>query len=104
MDEMPLSTRVFLGVSAALLAIGAILFAMGSFASVGVFSLGIFFLAQAQIARTIRDPYRRLGAALLATGALLYLYASVMSPLQVPALAVLLGGALVLVYSLARAR
>jgi hypothetical protein len=104
MDEMPLSARVFIGVGAALLAIGAVLFALGSFASVAIFSLGIFFLAQAMIARVIRDPFRRLGAALLVTGGFLYLYASVMSPLQVPALAILVGGALVLVYSLARAR
>jgi len=104
MDEMPVSARVFIGIGAALLAIGAVLFALGSFASVAIFSLGIFFLAQAMIARAIREPFRRFGAALLATGALLYLYASVMSPLQVPALAILLGGALVVVYSLARAR
>lgn len=104
MDEMPLSGRVFLALAAVLLALGAVLFVLGSFAWLAAASLGIFFLAQAQISRTIRSPLPRLGVALALTGAFLYLYASVMSPLQVPALAVLLGGALLLVVSLARAR
>ncbi len=104
MDEMPLSGRVFLIVAAALLGLSAVLAARGSFAWLAVASLGIFFLAQAQIARTVRSPIRRIGAALVLTGGFLYLYASVMSPLQVPALAALLLGALALVFSLARAR
>lgn len=101
---MPPSGRVFLAIGAGLLTIGAGLFALGSFAWLAIVSLGVFFLAQAQIARTIRSPLLRLGITLVLTGAFLYLYASVMSPLQVPALAILLGGALVLVYSMARAR
>lgn len=104
MNEMPLSGRVFLALAAVLLALGAVLFALGSFAWLAIASLGIFFLAQAQIARTIRSPLPRLGITLVLAGAFLYLYASVMSPLQGPALAVLLGGALLLVVSLARAR
>lgn len=104
MDEMPLSSRVFLAISATLLVLGAVLLVLGSFAWLAVASLGILFLAQAQIARTVRDPVRRLAVSLVVTGGYLYLYASVMSPLQVPALAVLLGGALLLAFSLARAR
>lgn len=103
MDRMPLSARVFLGVAAALLAAGAVLMALGSFAGIGVASLGIFFLAQGLISRAVRPPLRRLGAVLLTTGLFLYLWAGVMTALVPVAIALHVGGAIALILSRSRA-
>lgn len=103
MDRMPLSARVFLGVSALLLAAGAILMVLGSFAGIAVASLGSFFLAQGLIARAVRPPLRRLGAVLITMGLFLYLWAGVMTLLVPVALALLAGGAIALILSRGRA-
>lgn len=102
MDRMPLSARVFLGVSALLLAAGAVLMVLGSFAGIGVASLGIFFLAQGLIARAVRPPLRRLGAVLVTMGLFLYLWAGVMTLLVPVALGLLAGGAIALILSRGR--
>jgi hypothetical protein len=87
MAEMPFTARVFLVLGAGLLAIGGVLFALGSFGWLAAAALGLFFIAQGLIARAIAPPLPRLGIGLLLTAVFVYLGAGVATPLLWVALA-----------------
>ncbi len=102
MDEMPLTARLFLVLGVALVAIGAALYALGSFGWLAAVAIGLFLIAQGLIARAVVSPLTRLGIGLLLTAGFLALAAGVATPLLWVALVTLVSGAGVLGAALTR--
>ena len=99
---MPLTARVFLVIGVALVAIGAPLYALGSFGWLAAVAIGLFLIAPGLIARAIVSPLPRLGTGLLLTAGFLAPAASVATPLLWVALVTLMLGAGVLGAALTR--
>lgn len=99
---VPLTARVFLILGVALVAIGAPLYALGSFAWLAAVAIGLFLIALGLIARAIVSPLPRLGVGLLLTAGFLALAAGVATPLLWVALVTLVLAAGVLAASLTR--
>lgn len=77
---MPPSAVVFLALGALLLLAGAILGALGSFAYVGLISVGLFFVAAGLMARAVRSPGLRAAAVLALAAIALLVFGLVGTP------------------------
>ena len=81
MRKAPLSAKVFAGLGLASLVAGLVLAILGSFAYIGVLSVGLFFIAATLVARVVSPQASRVAAVLLLASSALLIFGLTATPL-----------------------